>query len=171
MHKFKCPNGHEFEAKRSFHAHCPICGKNAQRIYDAEDNPRPTPEEKAKETTTDSTDSEKPKEAAQEAKDGEGDNSDGEQAERNKEQVNKDRPNPSKPRRVKVTRETPKKETATESKDKSPTSTPAKKVKIKRGAAPKVIKKIVTTRDRKVNQEKKEERATQWNRVRSFRIF
>lgn len=154
MHKFRCPDGHEFEAERNFRAHCPTCGKSATRIYDAKDDSQVKEPEKPSE----------------------------QESERKEDGENKPPPEaPPKPpdrptntvRRVQVKRggSQAKKEDVKTDKDKSSAGTPAKKVKVRKGAAPKVNKKIVTTRDRKMNKEKNEERATQWNRVRSFKIF
>lgn len=171
MHKFKCPEGHEFEAKRNFYAHCPVCGKNARRVYDGEDNSRSSGEKETKETKETSENPEGAKEKTESGTDSKQDNKPTGNDEEGSKETKQDWPNSSKPRRVKVTRETPKKEDTTDDKGKSPASSPAKKVKIKRGATPKVVKKIVTTRDRKMNKEKKEERATQWTRVKSFKIF
>lgn len=148
MHKFRCPDDHEFEAKRNFYAHCPVCGKNAKRVYDAKDDSPPKNDEQP---IDEKPENPPPKE---------------------------DSPKPPDPpaktsiRRVKVKRgQTIKKEDDKTSTNKPSDKSPAKKVKVRKGAAPKVNKKIVTTRDRKMNKEKKEEHATQWNRVRSFKIF
>lgn len=159
MHKFRCPDGHEFEAKRNFYAHCPVCGKNAKRLYDAKDDPPPKEPEKStdeksetKETTE--TDDKKVQESQTSTETG------------NEREVRKS------VRQVKVKRGTQaKKEDVRTDTKQSSTGTPAKKVKVRKGAAPKVTKKIVTTRDRKQNKEKKEEQATQWRRVSSFKLF
>lgn len=149
MHNFKCPDGHEFEAKRNFYAHCPVCGKNSKRVYDAKDDPPVTEvEPKTDETPTPEPPKEAPKKEAE------------------------IKPVIRPVRRVKVEHAKPVEKEDTETpKIEPPKTSPAKKVKIKRGAAPIVSKKIVTTRDRKVNKEKKEERATHWTRVKAFKLF
>lgn len=153
MHKFRCPDGHEFEAKRNFYAHCPTCGKNSKRVYDAKDDPPPEESKKP----ADEKPEDKPPEQNQPPKEDEPKPEDGKR---------------NSVRRVKVKRgQATKKEDDKTSTNKPSDRSPAKKVKVRKGAAPKVNKKIVTTRDRKMNKEKKEEHATQWNRVRSFRLF
>lgn len=159
MHKFKCPDGHEFEAKRSFYAHCPICGKNAKRIYESG-------EENAQTSTSSAgtnSDTERGT-TTEESEEKQGSTESGETKNETTSTV--------KPKRIKVTREQKtEKETSTSSTGQSSSSSPAKKVKIKRGAAPQVKKKIVTTRDRKMNKEKKEERSTAWTRIKRYSLF
>lgn len=157
MHKFRCPDGHEFEAKRNFYAHCPVCGKNAKRTYEEEkpdgknDPPTPTPTPPIDPPTEVKPPEEiKPPEETP--------------------LKQEDRPRTT-VRRVKVKRGEKTKEKDGGKTKEQPSPTPAKKVRIKKGLTPKVNKKIVTTRDRKLNKEKKEERATQWRRVKSFKLF
>lgn len=37
LNKFRCPDGHNFEAKRSFRAFCSQCGKSARRVYEGDE--------------------------------------------------------------------------------------------------------------------------------------
>jgi hypothetical protein len=159
MNKFRCPDGHEFEAKRNFYAHCPVCGKNSKRVYDGEqpkkedvkvdppvEEAKPKVDDKPEETPTKEVDPPKIED---------------EQPVRKSHSV----------RRVKVTRGQKTKEKDDSTSTGKSSKTPAKKVKITKGSAPKVSKKIVTTRDRKLKNEQKEERATQWRRVKGFKLF
>lgn len=145
-HKFRCPDGHEFEAGRVFRAHCPECGKNAQRLYQpGEEKPDGEADTQVKEPTeaTDGKPEDDPPIEDKKEKDGETKST-------------------HSPRRVKVTRgQKTEKEDDSKAKDK-PSKTPAKRVKIRKGAAPLIKKKIVTTRDRKMRKEEKEKRSTHW---------
>jgi hypothetical protein len=159
MNKFRCPDGHEFEAKRNFYAHCPVCGKNSKRVYNGEEVKKPDakidpPVEEVKPKVDDKPENETPTEDKSKE-------TPIEQPVRKSGSV----------RRVKVTRGQKTKEKVDSKSEKQSSKTPAKKVKITKGFAPKVSKKIVTTRDRKLKNEQKEERATPWRRVKGFKLF